>query len=561
MSSAAADSFIYDETLEDQMKITPFTKKEMLYALDSNNQSYNGQINFSTETLASSGDWLNYSEAYIVVPFLITLRSSADKNATMRSAFFAGLKNGTYQIIDSISVDINGVNVVSQQSFLSHYVNYKLMTTFSEDDLKKHGATSIFYPDNAAHKFSAVASTNGDGYSNNVILSTTTPSFAGAGTTLDTYNVGLAERMKYTSYSIPGGGNNILPAGVGAVPTGLNGTNLDQTFKSYCTDNNLATAGLILQWTICATIPLKFLADFFDKICLTKGTLMNIVINYNAGNVVVARAGAATLSISSVVLTSGNSLPFMLSSGAANNPWAAPLAATDSNYTISSGVVNCNNRIKTPPLTSCRLYVPSYTLNPQYELQLLNQRPMREIRYTDIYSYRQTNISVNSNFNFILNSGIADPKYVIVIPYANTSAGVFVAATVPTYQSPFDSAPGTTLPRAAITQFNVNVSGKNCFATSAQYDFSNFIDELSRTGINGGLSTSLSSGLIGHYEFDNCFRYYVADVGRRLPADSFGEQQIIVSGVNSCGVSIDLLCFVVYGKKINLNMETGRPSS
>ena len=562
MSSTAADSFIYDETLEDQVKISPFTKKDMLYALDSNNQSYNGQINFSTETLAASGDWLNYAESYIVVPFVITLKANQNKNATLRSAFFAGLKNGTYQLIDSISVDINGVNVVSQQAFLSHYVNYKLMTSFSEDDLKKWGSTIIFHPDNAAHKFGAAASANGDGYTNNVVLTTTAPAFAGAGTTLDAYNVGLSERLKYTSYSIPGGANNILPNGIGAVPTGLVASNLAQTFKSYCTDNNSADANLVLQWTISATIPLKFVSDFFDKMPLTKGTIMNITINYNAGNAIVSRAGGATLAITSVVMTAGNSLPFMLSSGAANNPWAAPLAATDTAYTISSGVVNCTNRFNTPPLTSCRLYVPSYTMNPQYELQLLNQRPTREVRYTDIYSYRQTAISANSNFNFILNSGIVNPKYVVVIPYATTSAGVFAAVTNPTYQSPFDSAPGTTLPRAAITQFNVNISGKNCFSTSEQYDFSAFIDELSSANaINGGLSTGLTSGLIGHFEFDNVFRYYVADVSRRLPADTIGEQQIIVSGVNSSGVSIDLICFVVYGKKITFNMETGRPTA
>lgn len=551
-----ADTFIYEETLDDQVKIGPFTKKEMLYALDSNAQSYNGQINFSTETLASSGDWLNYSEGYIVVPFVITLRASTNKAANLTSAFFAALKNGSYQLIDSVSVDINGVNCVSQQAFLNHYINYRLLSSFSEDDLKKWGPTILFHPDSAAHKFSAAASTSGDGYSNNIIYSLTAPGFTGAATTLDPYNVGLAERAKYTSYSI---GANVAN-GIGGVPTGLVAANLASTFKNYCTDNNVAAAGRILQWTIAATIPLKFIADFFDKMPLTKGTLMNITINYNAGNCTITSPGAATLAITSVIMTAGNTLPYMVSSGNANNPWSPVLGADATAYTLTSGVVRSSESFNNPALTSCRLYVPSYTLNPTYELQLLNTKPTRQVDYTDIYSFRQTNITANSNFNFILNTGIVNPKYVVVIPYANTSAGVFAAATVATYQSPFDSAPGTTLPRAAITQFNINVGGKNVFSTSEQYDFSQFIDELSSiNALNGGLSTGLNSGLISHFSFDNQFRYYVADISRRLPSDTLQEQQIIVQGTNASGVAIDLLCFVVYGKKITINMETGRP--
>eukprot|EP00952_Eustigmatos_sp_NYUAD-ZCMA_P006764 28958-Eustigmatos_ZCMA.PRE.1 len=61
----------------------------------------------------------------------------------------AGLKAGNHHIIQSLSCDVNNKNVIQQQTHLNHYVSYKLMTSFSSDDVKKHGAGINFFPDTA----------------------------------------------------------------------------------------------------------------------------------------------------------------------------------------------------------------------------------------------------------------------------------------------------------------------------------------------------------------------------------------------------------------------------
>jgi len=50
--------------------------------------------------------------------------------------------------------------------------------------------------------------------------------------------------------------------------------------------------------------------------------------------------------------------------------------------------------------------------------------------------------------------------------------------------------------------------------------------------LNGGLSTGVVNGLIGHYEWENAFRYYVCDLSRRLPAKDSVPKSIVLQGIN-----------------------------
>jgi hypothetical protein len=59
-----------------------------------------------------------------------------------------------------------------------------------------------------------------------------------------------------------------------------------------------------------------------------------------------------------------------------------------------------------------------------------------------------------------------------MMPYLTGSAantGLAIAAN--TYQSVFDTAPGTTAPLAFITQLQVQIGGQNMFQQNFQYDF------------------------------------------------------------------------------------------
>jgi hypothetical protein len=66
----------------------------------------------------------------------------------------------------------------------------------------------------------------------------------------------------------------------------------NQIGKNYQTDNGVAAAGRVWQWNIMATIRLKDIADFFDKIPLVKGAFMRFTINYNTAAATVTSVAA-----------------------------------------------------------------------------------------------------------------------------------------------------------------------------------------------------------------------------------------------------------------------------
>ena len=145
------------------------------------------------------------------------------------------------------------------------------------------------------------------------------------------------------------------------------------------------------------------------------------------------------------------------------------------------------------------------------------------------------------------------------MPYlTGTAANTGIAIPIPPYQSMFDTAPATTCPLASITQFNVQVGGQNLFQQNFSYDFETFINETSAmNAINGGISTGITSGLISSYDWDNAYRYYVADVSRRLGSEDGTPKSITVQGTNNTTKTMDYVCFVVFEKKVSVNMLTG----
>ena len=75
--------------------------------------------------------------------------------------------------------------------------------------------------------------------------------------------------------------------------------------------------------------------------------------------------------------------------------------------------------------------------------------------------------------------------------------------------------------------------------------------------VNGGLSTGVVNGLIGHYEWDCAYRYYVCDISRRLPSEDSVPKSVVVSGINNTSRIMDYICFIVYERQIQLDMVTG----
>ena len=544
------------------------TEKVISYLTDLNGTSYNGQILFDLSPWSNSGRMIDYANSYIEIPFIVDATVAGgvvpDPDTTSPvvvgipipennmgincNPFCIGLKNGFYQLIDSIQVSVNGRTVVDQQNFTNFHTNFRVMTSWSQDDLKKWGSSFGVYPDDSGStRFSLAPGLDGEGYCNNIpeVMDFATSDFV---VNRDA-NPSFEKRQELTTAYNP------ATEGLPTAPTNTNRYGMS-TFTRTATN---------LTWYVVATIRLKDLCPFFESAGLMRGVNVRATINYNSSKTQVIVAGtnaaATSMAFKSQTQTSGNTNPILVTSlrNGANTLTQGNNITGSMNragtYTIESKIGSI------PALSNCRWYAASYDMTPAIKTRLATSMPIRNIRYNDIYSFKITKVATGA-FNTIISNGIVNPKYIVILPYANTDASVYTTLGiqgVPTWQSPFDTAPSTTAPLANIDNFQIQVGGKNLHQTSFEFNYQQFLFEVACINAqNAGAMTGATSGLIDQHDFNFNYRYYVADLSRRLEADNKVPQSIAVLGTNTSGVPMDYLVFIAYEKSITIDSVTGQ---
>ena len=561
---SSSDEAIWQLSQQNSIEAQKFVKKDLVYILDSNSGSYQGnQIFFDSSTISNSSKWADYRESYFVIPFVIALQSSTDITGNAPGPFMCGLKSGYWHILDSMQVDLNGTNVVQLTPFINVWTSFKVQSSWSVDDQTKYGPSCGFWIDDAtsfAYNTTANASGRGNGVSNNVPLGSFTAlnstSFIGSA-----FNNGFIQRLRTIGYTPSAGANNFLSFNQQPTATGIN------VFSSIA---NGGGAGTIYYWSILAKIRLKDVCDFFDKIPLTKGCYFRITLNVNtSGNLITVTRLAGppvtgTIAVANVgdVTVRGRTNPIMVSPASTGNPLQGAVGGANGVLGIGCGVgsvsvngVTVNNAIFN---SGCRWYVPTYILTPQYEEQYIETFKTRTIAYDDVYNFYVSNQPAGAQFNNLLTNGIVNPKELLVVPLLPANAlATGNVAEVSEIQSPFSTCPATTAPLVALQNFQVQVAGINLFMQQQQYDFDQYLNELVLSGINGGETTGLTSGLITEQSFTYGYRYYYANISRRLPEDDYFPKSVQISGTNVSTRTIDLCCFITYGRQIQLDTLSG----
>lgn len=202
-------------------------------------------------------------------------------------------------------------------------------------------------------------------------------------------------------------------------------------------------------------------------------------------------------------------------------------------------------------------------MNPTYEDQYLSLHPTKEVVYRDIYNFNVLNKSVGADLTTLLTNGISNPKTLLIVPILSASSSTAttnnsgILTGVSGLTSPFSTEGGTTSPLLAISEFNVQISGLNVFPANYKYDYEAFLNELARQGVNGGITTGLSSGLIGQHDFEHGYRFYVVDLSRRLPLDDTVAKSIQILGKNESQKIVDYYTFIEYERRVTLDLQTG----
>ena len=334
----SSDSLVFDMSSLSEGSPQIFVRRDWLSVLDNQNQNYQGnQVVLDTSQLANSNKYMNYREAYLLLPLMLTLTSQGIATAPFYSPatsatssdFAVGLKNWYGSIIHSFTIDYNGTTIVQQTPYLGLWNCFKLMTSLSVDDLVNSSSQLGFYPDSPlAWSYNGGAGNqNGIGISNNN-NSGSFPLVNGVFNSGEDFNKGLLRRQQAWNHD-PQGLSGISNANAGNLATNLayqtllTSASLTTLWKSYIYNkvNGTGTAVPgVFQVAISAVVYLKHVSSFFERIPLLKGVFMKLTANLNQSSVnftVGSAAVAAGTSISPTIVLTAAGLMTVSVAGAA----------------------------------------------------------------------------------------------------------------------------------------------------------------------------------------------------------------------------------------------------
>jgi len=572
-----SDTYVYESSNETQLTLEPFVNRQVVYVIDQNGSSqYSGQIQLDTSSLSNSGKYASYNEAFFNIPIVmrLTATSPAAQNISFTNltpSFACGLKSGYFNLIHSISVEYNNTSVVQLTPYTNFYINFKMLTSMSRDSLAKYSALLGFYPDSAlTFNYGSQDGSNslyGHGSINNRDKPTLPSALNGWANIAQGPNVGFFTRqVQNTAFDPTKTGTSFF---ISASQCGVIGLN-------YFRKGELGDDTNSKWWFITATIQLKNISDFFQKIPLVKGAFLRFIINSNTVEHKIAVTkefgDLVDISVTQNIITGGTT-PVMIGGTDEAGEGFRPVIDTaedgEATYEIVLSIARDQKYgVSHPTFQNCRLYCPLYQFNPVQEEQYLTLNKIKTIKYTDIYQYQidvscsGTPGSLQGSFNNLITNGIPNIKSVIILPFIGASSNKTgkVGAQIAPWGSIFASEPSTNSPFISLTNFNIQVAGINTFVQNENYDFEAFKNELiSMNALNGSQVQELDSGLIGYQEFQGGYRYYVADLSRRLPAEDKVPKSIQLLGTVQSGTisNVTLMVFIEWEKEICIDLETG----
>jgi hypothetical protein len=548
----AADQILL-ELSANKEKDTPFVNQNWNYILDQGSGNYSsGQSTLDTSSLANNAAYLDPKSLTLAIPLAMRVKASQAASDANTAPLTMAFKNWYGQIIHYLTVDLNSTNIIQQTPYLNVFQHFKLMTTLSYDDVRKDGSLCGFYPDSSdSWSATATAATTGIGITNNVdylLPSSVAGAAAAQGPVLG--NKGLLQRQLWISYDPSAAPRSLVASAA----------QLNQILKSYIATTS--TSEIIYRFI--AIIPLYQLNGLFNELPLMKGAFFRFLMQFNQVNMSCGAMTTAAAVYPTMTVTNpygGATNPCMLTNRAANNGAngmynnAAPTPGT---YTFecrvgstpwSDGTANASN------LSQVRLYYRLITMTPADEAAYI-ANAVHRVRYRDLYQYTISNVAGGANVTQLLWNSVPRTRELLMVPLAVAGQ---VAATAPhQLQTPFDSSPATTCPMAHITNLQVNLSGTSLYSQPINYGFSEFLQELRRTGVNFGQTPGLSSGLIGYEDFMNNYAYvYVNLDGYCLPSmDDIGKS-VQVSFTSQSALTLDFLCFCAYERELEINVLSG----
>jgi hypothetical protein len=586
MSKVDQYDFVKSSLAQGLEQDKPYIKKNFNYISDINQGVYSNSngltlVQYDLTGIYNSSELTNTADHFLIIPTMTCVAISNAANLVApnaNSSPIATLKSGNATIIHQCDLMIDGKTIIQLQPYSNTMYNIDLASRMSVDDLKLHGklrgyASTLDNPNSVTYNVTGTAPANvaasTPGIANNYPYATAYTGTANGSTVASTIQVQGGIQNYNCINNVP------LEKSSWYVNTSSNYNNLG-TATSYVTAANFqkelrpysVVTGNYRVYYDYIYIRLGDILPVMDNIGLLRKFSGILRLYINTG-IVNAQITASTLTATSSILTFNpqnttftNTCPLMINNlsaianyaGGATDVTAGFFIANPPNYTFTTGG-GCAINFGTAGLsqnfmTSTRYYYSSIVMDSlKLADYLASNQAKTVISKTFLYN-TYTNIASNSNFSQLIQSGVRNIKSIIIVPYLAQSINSFAQSS-----SPFDPAGGLGSASISLLNLQVSLGGVQQLYTTLNYEWENFIEQISIYNKSSSNEYGIESGLISR-EWWDVNRFYVVNI-RGSNDDDLTARNVTISFLNNVQVAIDIQVFVVYEDAWTINVATG----
>ena len=257
----------------DQVNNYDIKRKLRVRIADTNANSYpSSQINFTCSDVTADSEFVSMKQTNLEFNYQVSVTSTENlATGADNAAFFVALKKSYCDLYNGMSCKLNEVNIISFSDLSNCEVDFKILSTFSQDDLVTKAKTINWAKNNIdSYTYAGEDGTlNGVGECSNTL---TKPDEDFKVALPVQQNKGLVERMKQTGFS---------------ADTRENALYTDQYKIDASSRSNMAyTNDKLWTYNILAVLPLRYLHDLFLKMPLLRNPYFVFTFQIHSGQTI-----------------------------------------------------------------------------------------------------------------------------------------------------------------------------------------------------------------------------------------------------------------------------------
>lgn len=529
--SSEADKDVYRASVEPQDNVNLFEAKKWTYVTDASNGQFSGQIQWNLQNLGNQNQWTDLSQAVLTFPVKLLLKNGGvSPVASTITVNAATIKNGFHQFVDSLQIVLGNTTLQSSMIYENINTSYKILTEMTEADFNKLAPSLGLGLDDVEPEADAVMSLTG-----NLDNAGLTTSKTGFNLSSEIHNSGIKKRLNMFNNSVVSTtfGRSILDGNQHVL--GKSQVQVDNA------DKNINVEVFCLY--ALGTIRLRDVSDVIAKLPLIKNISGFVYLNYNSSETTL------TGSASNVLLTMTSSAKYGRTCPAniINHATAGLNFSTSGSLVFTADISATTGTLNTakPIQSNAIFHVPYYQATPEIDRALTMTKT---IKYNERF-VTEFSIGASESVNTILSAGITNPKRVILYPYftGQDSASQNTGFLTNPLLSPFDGLGSTTSPFASLKNLQFNVGNVPIFQSPINMDWETFQSEVAQEP---------EKGLLDQRKWEQLYKYYTADIGRRMNSEDGSNKSIQVSCTNATLCPMKVIAMIWHEKEVKINTAT-----